>query len=70
MEIKSIVKILSTGEEGSDSGAVAAEGEDRSEVNISVLPSVPCLYSNPSASESLLWGIKVRTAFAEVFYLL
>lgn len=59
--------MLSTGEEGSDYHAVAAEGEDRSEVNISVLPSVQCLYSNPSVSESPLWGIKVRKAFAEVF---
>lgn len=59
--------MLSTGEERSDYDAVAAEGDDRSEVNISVLPSVQYLYSNPSVSESPLCGIKLRKASAEVF---
>lgn len=44
--------MISTSEDGSAYDAVAAEGEDRSEVNFSVLPSIQCLYSNPSVSES------------------
>lgn len=67
METFSTVKMLSTGEEGSDCDAVAAEAKGRSEGNISLLPSVQCLYSNPSVSESPVWGIKVRKASAEVF---
>lgn len=59
--------MLSTGEEGSDSAAVAAEGKDRCEVNIALLPSVQCLYHNPPVSESPLWGIKVRKASAKAF---
>lgn len=63
----STVQMLSTGEEGSDCYPVAAEGKGRSEGNIFLLPSVRCLYTNPSVSESPLWGIKVRKASAEVF---
>lgn len=62
--------MLSAGEERSDYDAIAAEGDNRSEVNVSVLPSVQCLYRNPSVSESPLCGIKVRKASAEVFQLL
>lgn len=59
-DVYSLVKILSTHREGSYYVALATGEEDRSEVNTSVLPSVECLYSNPSTGESSLWGIKVR----------
>ena len=59
--------MLSTDQDGSDYDAVTAEWKGRSELNISVLPSVQCLCSNPSVSESPLWRIKVRKASAKVF---